>query len=347
MAQAVPVNEKRRPPTPSLLDPPSSLTSSTPVTLLTVATDRARPEVIAWEYSARCAGWRDVRIVGDGESWGGWRWRAGRLSEYLHTEEVASGLDPGRLVLVTDAYDVFMLRGPERAAQLLRPGVATKCQASRSPKARPISVTVGVERVCHWITSLLPVPVSLIRRTSCGYSRALERAHPGWTINGGCFGGPAREVRAALDFVAGNADVDQHAWGKLADADSLALPTLRFDVERLLVRNVFPAIVPSQLAALYFSPQTYMEGEVAALSDPVGGPVCVHAPGGSADGNVRYLFLCEALGFASPGPAQAASRRLVRRSFARLLAAGVFLALVVVVVCGTAHLTRRSRDSGA
>ncbi|KAG8460808.1 hypothetical protein KFE25_010863 [Diacronema lutheri] len=74
----------------------------------------------------------DLAVLGFGEAWGGWTWRAALVADHLRT------LPPRQLVLVVDAFDVALLAGGEEIVGAFREfgapivfGVAERARVDR------------------------------------------------------------------------------------------------------------------------------------------------------------------------------------------------------------------------
>jgi len=251
--------------------------------LLTYATHETEG-LRVWRSGAQRHGWRPT-VVGLGAPWRGWKARAAALATAV------ARLDPGDLVLVTDAYDVCVTNSPTA----LREVVGAK------------AVLVGTERTARRLVARLPlhpsgkVNAGRARERDFGFSARLHEDSPGLTINCGAFAGRAAPLAAVLRSVAVSPyGDDQAAWGAIADGDAeapgLGASEVAFDTESRLVCNLSIGSVP-ELLSFALLPHQHVRARVReALAS---GVVCVHAPGSPLDGGVRYALLLSELGHAT------------------------------------------------
>lgn len=263
--------------------------------LLTYATHETEG-LRVWRSSAHRHGWRRPIVAGLGDLWGGWKARASSISIAL------AQLDPTDVVLVTDAYDVCITNTPTSLRAVL--GKA--------------AILVGTESTARRLISPLPllscgkVDAQRARANDFGFSARLHAAYPGLTVNAGAFAGRAGALGAVLRSVALSRYVDdQAAWGAIADGEEETLSSsssletetetaaeeVVFDVEGRLVCNLS---IGSFRELLSFALLPHRHVTTRVREALVRGTMCLHAPGSSLDGGVRYALLLRELGHAPP-----------------------------------------------
>ena len=79
------------------------------VVLATVSVGGAAPDprVEEWKYAAQCQGWSDVRVLGEAETWNGFRTKT---TCFLR---LCESLPAGTLLVATDAYDLLICGSEE------------------------------------------------------------------------------------------------------------------------------------------------------------------------------------------------------------------------------------------
>lgn len=234
-----------------------------------------------WLTSARRAGHKGMVVLGLGEEWGGWAWRAKTLSDFF------SSADATELFVCLDAYDVFVLGSPSDFEKAF----SSKCDKE---------LKVGVEKQCFTVAP-------------CKF--AFEFNGIQTFPNGGCVSGSAAALASLYQ------KLQHYEDDQIGVADLLSKQEVEIcpDGEHNVVYNLnhminhqrgdthYAFFVLDWIWNLILAPWYVNEDRVKVdnsnrlhVRHSVTGdwvtPAALHMPGSSGDFNARYNYFASKLG---------------------------------------------------
>jgi hypothetical protein len=286
--------------------------------LLTTATQPNHRGFKNWKVSVAEAGWKQtaVHVVGMGQKWEGWKWRAGLIATFC------ASLESHTTVVITDAYDLLVFGGPVEFKRIFE---SQRCD-----------ILFGVDYACIKHTDLMVTK-------SCMGSVDEKR---NIFINGGGLMGTAGALESAYKYICDNHQDDQIGWFHYITGSQYP-PNTKFaydDQNRMFFNMMFgPHLVRDErqvdtyihfIRTLFQPSRTTntirLDGSRPSLQNGVR-PLIIHTPGLTADNGARYNFIGSQ--FLAPKFVQEGSTfRSLNLTVRRVLIVALVLVLLTAII---------------